>query len=447
MTPFRAIRRLWDRVIDVPRDRYDDELPYWRARSLRTLMAITMLGIGLWMPLCVALVGPGGLGSDARFQSSVFYLLLASLLYFLAGRGSRVLLVTCWAFLPLQFAGMLWNALRGNGIFDASITADLSAVMLAALLVGRRAVLVAAAGGIVVVLLIYGASLRGLVAHPVPVAVADLTTTTVTHVLTLVFVAALLLLWERQHRRLFDKALRTSTQRRVAELQQEYVRLTIHELRTPLQALSNTAQVALRQARGDSNPLGALELMEGPLRRLKRLVEDMVDATRLEVGTINIRLGPCDLRAVCTEAVDAIELIHGRAVRLEKPPGPVRVQADRERMAQVLENLLGNALDYTPAGGEVSLSLAVDGGEAVLAVRDQGPGIAPEHLPYVFERFYRVPGPKVQGSAGAKAGAGLGLGLYLCRGFVERHHGRIWVESPPGRGCTFYAALPLDPGP
>jgi two-component system sensor histidine kinase/response regulator len=114
---------------------------------------------------------------------------------------------------------------------------------------------------------------------------------------------------------------------------------------------------------------------------------------------------------------------------------------DEMRIHQVVTNLVSNARKYSPPGRPIVLSLHRHGDEADLAVRDRGPGIPRDEVPHIFERFHRVPGIKLQRGSST----GLGLGLYICKGIVEQHQGRIWVETQEGRGSTFHVTLPLKP--
>ena len=124
---------------------------------------------------------------------------------------------------------------------------------------------------------------------------------------------------------------------------------------------------------------------------------------------------------------------------LSVPAEPLVASADPRRVSQILGNLLGNALRYSPPEAGVRLALRADGGGAVVAVSDDGPGIPEEERARIFQSFYQVPGAERFGG-----GTGLGLGLYLCKELVERHGGRIWVESEVGRGSTFFFLLPLQ---
>jgi signal transduction histidine kinase len=167
------------------------------------------------------------------------------------------------------------------------------------------------------------------------------------------------------------------------------------------------------------------------------LVHDLSDVLSLETGRLEIRRERTDLGALAEEfAAAARGQSQRHEIRVEAPPEPVIGEWDGERLGQVLQNLIGNAVKHVPAGGEVVVRVEAGEGEVLLTVRDDGAGIAPEHLPYLFDRFYR---------AGSGTGIpGLGMGLYIARMLVEAHGGRIWVESELGRGSTFLVALPTE---
>jgi signal transduction histidine kinase len=155
-------------------------------------------------------------------------------------------------------------------------------------------------------------------------------------------------------------------------------------------------------------------------------------------------LKPCDLAWIVQEAIGVQrQVAPSRAIRLELPAeGPVPVQADADRIGQVVTNYLTNALKYSAPDRPVEVHLQVEGQIARVTVRDQGPGLAPTEQEHIWERFYRVLSIEVQSESGASSG-GLGIGLYLCRSIIDRHHGQIGVQSSPGKGSNFWFTLPL----
>jgi signal transduction histidine kinase len=173
--------------------------------------------------------------------------------------------------------------------------------------------------------------------------------------------------------------------------------------------------------------------MERAILRMERLVNDLVDVSRIDASWLPLRLERCDLMHLCRQIADEQSAASERDIRVDLTDGPVWVTADAERMGQVLTNLLSNAVKYSAQDCPVELALRAEG------ERDEGAGIPPESLPHLFERFYRVPGVQVQSGSGV----GLGLGLFITREIVERHGGAIEVESAVGQGTTFTVSLPL----
>jgi signal transduction histidine kinase len=171
--------------------------------------------------------------------------------------------------------------------------------------------------------------------------------------------------------------------------------------------------------------------------RMNRLIQDLLDVKRMESGHLSIDTCPLPAATLLAEAADALRPLAVAAaleLRLEPSPHLPRVSADRHRMHQVLSNLIGNAIKFTPRGGTITLRADVVAGELRVAVADSGPGIPAEQLPHIFGQFWQ----------GARTDRrGIGLGLAIAKGIVEAHRGRIWVESTLGSGSTFYFTLPL----
>jgi signal transduction histidine kinase len=167
---------------------------------------------------------------------------------------------------------------------------------------------------------------------------------------------------------------------------------------------------------------------------MARLVDDLTNVVRLEEGHLPLQREPLDLVELAREyAAAAKQQSASHAVRVEAPDAPVYGAWDRVRLGQVVENLLGNALKHGAEDGEVVVGVEERAGEALISVQDFGPGIDPNHLSHLFDRFYRA----------NTRSSGLGLGLYISRILVEAHGGRIWAESRPAEGSTFTVALPL----
>lgn len=236
----------------------------------------------------------------------------------------------------------------------------------------------------------------------------------------------------------------TAALQKAEELRQDLVADVAHELRTPL----SVVQGNLRAILDDVYPLEKSEVarLYDETRLLSRLVDDLRELAEADAGLLRLDLRPTDvgqlLRSTVANFAPAAE---SRSVRLVEdiPEDLPRIQADPDRLAQVLRNLLTNALRHTQEGGRVSVSaVAPEGtseGAVEVAVEDDGTGIAPEDLPHVFDRFWRADRSRSRESGGT------GLGLSIARSLVEAHGGRIWVESVPGEGARFAFRLPAAP--
>ena len=224
------------------------------------------------------------------------------------------------------------------------------------------------------------------------------------------------------------------------EMKRQFVSAVSHELRTPLTAIRGSLEVL---ADGDTGVLPAqaqhvVDVAARGTERLTRLVNDIIDIERLEAGSFDIRLRPEDVEPLVVDATDSLtSLADERGVHLEIGTAAGSALCDADRIVQALINLIGNALKFTRPGGTVSVSAVPGEHEILLAVRDEGRGIPAEEFDEIFERFHQV-----QQGDGRKLG-GTGLGLPITKAIVERHGGRIWVESEVGVGSTFCFTLPL----
>lgn len=225
-----------------------------------------------------------------------------------------------------------------------------------------------------------------------------------------------------------------------------------HEISTPLTTLKARAQLLRREVgrlQAQTAPAPAsrpdaatqhLNAMDRAVAQLERQAMDLRAASHADQGLLTMDVAPCDLVALCAQTVEGQQGVeNGRIIRLHAPSTPVVVEADSARLAQSLTNLLTNAVKYTPVDRPVTVTVRRNAHTASIAVRDQGPGIAPDAIPHLFKRFYRAPGVKAR-AVGAQS---LGLGLYIARTIVDRHGGALTVESKPGAGATFTITLPL----
>jgi signal transduction histidine kinase len=223
-------------------------------------------------------------------------------------------------------------------------------------------------------------------------------------------------------------------------LRRELVANVSHELKTPISALRAHLENLLDGVE-EPDP-ETLQVMLSQSERLSRLVEQLLDLSRLESGELTLRREGVPLRRLVAEVLSEVEVVRsGREVRVEDrvPDDIPAVFGDRERLHQVLFNLLDNAVRLTPPGGEVVVSAHRVDGRCEVSVTDTGPGIPAEHLPRLFERFYRVD------PARARDDGGTGIGLAIARSVVEAHGGRIRAESQVGKGSVFTFDLPVAP--
>ncbi|HEY2728484.1 MAG TPA: HAMP domain-containing sensor histidine kinase [Polyangia bacterium] len=211
-----------------------------------------------------------------------------------------------------------------------------------------------------------------------------------------------------------------------------------HELKNGLGPLGMTLQLVERKLLGgETVPPQDLSFARAQVRRLSHLVNDLLDVTHLDTDQFPMRPRAADLAATVAEAVDVFQRGNVRQIARALPAAPLPVTFDPERVIQVLLNLLENAAKYAPLPAPISVAVRRVGGGARVEVRDGGPGLPAEEQDRVFTRFARA-------RADGDGTRGLGLGLYLSRAIVERHGGRIGVESVPGRGATFWFELPIS---
>ncbi len=224
----------------------------------------------------------------------------------------------------------------------------------------------------------------------------------------------------------------------------EFLSVASHELRTPLTSAQGFAQVLLRRLRRQTEPdsglMEGLSVMEGQLRRIGGLLNDLLDFTRIQTGSLPLRPGEMDLAALTRAVVGRAQLAPGgERIALDTPAAPVAGVWDPQRIEQIVVNLLENALKYSPHGGPVEVNVRQEGGQALLCVRDHGLGVPAASLGRLFQRFYRVPDEQ------HRQISGIGVGLYISRTIAEQHGGTLTVEQPDGPGARFVLRLPLAP--
>jgi signal transduction histidine kinase len=224
--------------------------------------------------------------------------------------------------------------------------------------------------------------------------------------------------------------------RRLSSLRADFVSLVSHELRSPMAAVigsARTLQARWRELRPEQRE-AFLAVIADETSRLSALVGDVLDTSRIEAGTFGYRFADVDLAEVLRDSVAAAEIGQDEVhLTAEVQQGLPRVRGDAERLRQLVDNLISNAIKYSESGGEVRIAAGADDGHVVVSVRDNGPGIGEEHHEQIFEKF---------GRAGGSAKPGTGLGLFLSRSFAEAHGGSLDVESNPGEGAVFTLRLP-----
>jgi len=224
--------------------------------------------------------------------------------------------------------------------------------------------------------------------------------------------------------------------RESARRKDEFLATLAHELRNPLAPIANAVEVLNLQG-ADGAPSAARAVIARQVKLMARLVEDLLDASRITSGKLELRRGRVELAPVIEQALEtARPHVRGHELTVALPAEPVWVDADPVRLAQVFSNLINNACKFTPPGGKVRLLAEHDGARVRVRVRDNGVGIAAEHLPRLFEMFSQV-------ETTFERSGGLGIGLALSRALVELHGGRIEAASDgPGTGAEFVVTLP-----
>lgn len=238
--------------------------------------------------------------------------------------------------------------------------------------------------------------------------------------------------------RLRKEAAEAQALRHLNLLKTQFISTVSHELRSPLTPIVGYSEMLSMGGFADSD----VQEMAGEINRsaihLQRLVEDILDLSRIESGQLKLAMADVDLVDVVSQAVRDFanaSPIHQVRALVEGPLPPLA--ADPIRVKQVLHNLIGNAVKYSPEGGQILVAASVLEGEVRVSVSDEGPGIPPDKIARLFEMFYRVD------SELTKKVRGTGIGLAICKSIVEGHGGRIWVESAVGKGSTFSFSLPL----
>jgi signal transduction histidine kinase len=218
---------------------------------------------------------------------------------------------------------------------------------------------------------------------------------------------------------------------------EEVLAAVAHDLRNPLNLVSVTTQLLMEPDLEPERRKAVFAINVRAVERMNRLIGDLLDVVRMEAGRLSLTFASCDLAQVLVETMESFQTRateQGLSLALSPEPPSAIVQADKERLLQMIDNLVGNALKFTPRGGCVSVGGYVEPDEVRVTVADTGPGIPEEQRERLFDRFWQAQGADRRG---------LGLGLHIAKSIAEAHGGRLWVESTIGSGSTFHFAMPV----
>lgn len=226
--------------------------------------------------------------------------------------------------------------------------------------------------------------------------------------------------------------------KRLQAQKDEFISMASHELKTPVTSMKGFTNLLQRRFRrqSDDQALLYLDKIDQQVNRLTNLITDLLDISKMQMGQLSYREEHFDLDVLIQETVENLQgITTTHALQLEQIVS-VQVFGDRDRLGQVVINLLNNAMKYSPQADRVIIRIFKEANDAVVSIQDFGIGIAEAHQQKIFERFYQVPGPA------EKTYPGLGIGLYLSHEIIKRHQGRLWVQSNKGEGATFHFAVP-----
>lgn len=227
----------------------------------------------------------------------------------------------------------------------------------------------------------------------------------------------------------------------VADARAEVLGIVAHDLRNPLSLIVTTTELLEEEDLEAEQRRKVLEIAKRAGKQMNRLIEDLLDTVQLESGRLTLVLENIDVATLFDQLEDTFRPLAARreiSLVTTSPPEGLTVRADEFRLSQVMGNLLGNAIKFTPERGTVTFSARRDGSNVLFEVSDTGPGIPPEQLSHLFEQFWQ---------ARKNDKRGVGLGLTIAKGIVDAHGGRIWVESTPGAGTTFSFVIPAGDRP
>jgi signal transduction histidine kinase len=226
--------------------------------------------------------------------------------------------------------------------------------------------------------------------------------------------------------------------REAEEIKSTFISVISHELKTPVALIKGYVGTLRREdANWDREIVeDSLKVIEEEADRLTILIENLLDASRLQAGGIKINLSDVDLKTLAERAAERLlTQTTQHKILVEFPAEFPIIVGDEERLIQVFSNLISNAIKYSPSGGEIRVNGQVRADQVIVCITDQGTGVAPEDMPHIFDRFYRS-------QDATRTTKGAGLGLYLARAVIEAHGGRIWVEPQTGKGARLCFSLP-----
>lgn len=230
---------------------------------------------------------------------------------------------------------------------------------------------------------------------------------------------------------------------RLERLRQDFLAMVSHDLRTPLSSVQIFLQMVGRGTYCEISPNfeKSITRAESSLDLMVSLVNDLLDSEQLDSGDFNLDIQPTTTNAIVEKAINSTQSGANKVdVQIEKDLTNDSLNADEDRITRVIVNLIGNAVKFSPKGGIITVLAGIEGTKVVFRVKDQGPGI-PEHLHQaIFERYKQLDQPK------ETKRRGVGLGLAICKAIVEKHKGKIWVESEVGKGASFCFSIPTDGG-
>jgi signal transduction histidine kinase len=244
----------------------------------------------------------------------------------------------------------------------------------------------------------------------------------------------------RQHA---EQQRATEEARRAAASRQEVLAIVSHDLRGPLNTVVMGSELLSMKPDDPEAVRRHVRSIRLAADRMKHLVDQILDADQIDAGRLRLNVGSCDVGGLLRTAVDVLAVagVHAQVMlRVETPEPPLVVRADKERVLQILTNLITNALKFTAAGGAIVVRARESARAVELSVEDSGSGIPSDQLAHLFDRYWQA-----KRSATSRA-SGVGLGLYICKRLVDAHRGRIWVDSRPGKGSCFHFTLPGEHG-